>query len=307
LGVTFVSSPISFGVYTFPAGFVLAEQDLEYTIESIKVPRRWIEHSGASWPGARRIKISGTIGGEGAVDSSGNPITSFDASEAELNRMLQAVYRPLTPGPQEFSLLSGPLQPLTVGQADGRIIMAQIKDHKVSYLEGSWRKAIQVELDFEAPDPCWMDATDTVLSETIASGSTVSKTWTVTLLGSAKAWPVFYFGNGSNVTGTLTAKVTYNQLPGSPHISVSLAANNQGAFLISSEPRARGAYMAYTGSSPTADTYSDSLTGNLSFVNTVGDGEFFPYLLPGSQTVEMDGVTGPSYLLSVTYRQRYWF
>lgn len=313
--MTFATSPISYGEYTFPAGFTVLDQEQQFTIEEAKVPLRYRDKADPGYMAARIVRIGGYVGGEGAVDSSGALIDTFEKAEAEANKIIQVCSTPFTlPTLGAFSGQTQQYLPLVIGAGDGRMIMAQVaSEPKVEYLVGSGRRAIFVTVDFLGADPAWIDASPTVTNPSVASGIA---TGTYSIGGSTKTWPDFYWLHTFHVlTGTSTLRVTYLQLDplGSKYIELTIPAAvqyNYGGILIQTHPKLRGIFGRFGSPTPAyvdlVDVIAEDLTGQMLIKNTVGDGEFFPYFLPGSNQVDWTLRSSAS-ALQMTHRKAFLF
>lgn len=261
--MTFVQSPISFGAYVFPAGFRLAGRDNDAVIEEIKVPFL----DGTSAPAGSRnskvIRVTGQIGGNGAVDSSGSYITNRDQAEAEINLMT--------------SYLEAGYQQLKVGSTDGRFIWAQKRKFSTVVAEATNQTVIQVDVEFLAQDPRWLAAAASTLS-----GASLAAVL-ATNSGSALTYPKFTFTgayvnpfasvNPGNGAGYITAATVLTMGAGDTLVIDCDPRNRANAVLLNGVPRL-------------------DLLGSNGITNTMGDSAFFPYLLPGNNAVTAHGSSG---------------
>jgi hypothetical protein len=256
--VTFVTSTISFGGYTFPAGFHVLDLGNDTVIDEVKVP--FIDGTSAP-PGSRNSKVihlQGTIGGWGAVDSSGNYITTSDQAEAEYQTMV--------------SYLESGYQQLTLGQTPARYILAQKRKLLKTPVPGTGRRALDIEIEFLAQDPRWLSTTIHT-----ATGSTFGGNNFVQNSGTAISYPKF------TITGACTNPGF--QIQGTPGQYVSIATTftmNAGDQLVfDCDPRNRPNAILYTPNGGSATPRLDIL-GTNGITNTFGNSAMMPYMLPNT-------------------------
>ncbi len=256
-------SAIQFGAYRFPVSTMLVEIDQNTQLDEQKIPLR----DGSSLPVGSRtsktISLKGTIGGWGSVDAAGNFVLNRDQATSELQRL-------------ELALSQGK-QPLIVGDSDGRFIMCQRKTFKAKPLEATRAAVVEFTIDFIADDPRWLSAA--VLGSTgLAPG-----TQDFTSDGNAIVYPVLTI----IATGAVAA-FTYAIVPagatGGITLSPTLALATGDVLKIDSNPRNRPNAILYNGV-PRLDVLST--VGAI--VNTIGDAEFFPYMLGGANSVTLTG------------------
>jgi hypothetical protein len=280
--VSFSPSTISLGGYTFPASFKLVSRDQPTTIDEVKIP--FFDGSNAA-PGTRSskvIRIGGTIGGPGSVDSFGNYISTRDQAEAELNLM--------------STYLESGYQPLRAGLTPPRSIQAQKRKSTFTYVEGTARSVIEVDLEFVAPDPRWLsDATTTV-----GGGPSISTT--VTVGGTGITYPVFTF------TGPYVNPLVKISPPGGGYVQLALTLTMAAGetLVVDCDPRRRATGIVYnTNVVANAGSRLDVIGIN-GATNTVGDSAFFPYLRPGSNTIVANGAANGT-SVTASWQEAYVF
>ena len=276
--MTFVQSAISFGGYTFPAGFRLDQRVQDNVIEEVKIPFLDGTSAPASSRDSKKIHVVGTIGGWGAVDSSGAYIGNRDQAEAELNLM--------------YSYLESGYQQLKVGATPARYIYAQKIKSTAQYEEASQQQKIDVDITFLAQDPRWL-ATAT---SSIGGGTSIAAV-IATSNGSSLTYPKFTF-SGAYTNPTLTVYPGN----GTPYITCAMTLTMVGGdtLVVDCDPRNRQNAILYNGN-PRLD-----ILGTAGLTNTVGDAAFFPYLLAGANKVNANGsVNGTS--VTMTWQDAYLF
>ena len=261
--MAFVQSAISFGAYQFPAAFWLRSVQDDATIDEVKIPFL----DGTSAPpgtrGSKKINVSGTIGGFGAVDSSGNLILTRDQAENEAQLMR--------------SYLASGYQKLVVGYTPARYIYAQLQKFTTAPVQYAGRLALGVELTFLAQDPRWLAS---------AAGSVslpVGVTENVTSNGTTQTYPIV------TINGPLTnpfVKVTPAGASGyiEDALAVTLASTDQ--IVVDCDPRNRANAVMLNGV-PRLD-----LLGTAGVTNTLGDSAPFPYLRVGVNTALVSAASG---------------
>lgn len=261
--MTFVASNITFGSYTFPAGMSVDTMQQPQQIDELKVPFL----DGTSAPAGTRlskaIRISGYIGGFGAVDSSGAYILSQDQAEAEI-QLLQ-------------SILESGYQMLSIGATPTRSIIAQKKNAVFTAVEAANRRGWYCQIDFLAQDPRWISSAITVTP--FGTGATA----TVTNAGNAVSYPKFM---ASGVFVNPTFKITPHGLSGYVQHTYAVTMITTDVLVVDCDPRNRSNAVLLNGV-PRLD-----LLGTSGIVNTIGDAAFFPYLLGGTNTVVLGASSG---------------
>jgi phage-related protein len=254
--MSYVQSALSFGGYIFPAAFVLLQRDQPTSIDEVKVPMYMGTTAPVGTMGSKVLSLRGTIGGQGAVDSAGVYILNKTQAEAELNLMA--------------SYLESGYQPFGISQTPPRTIAAQKRKFTTKPRDGTDQACVDVEIELVAPDPRWIG---TASASIAASG-------TATAGGSAPTFPKATF------TGAGTPPTLKIQPAGSAGYVQVIAGYTMLAgdtLVIDCDPRNRAKAILLNGL-PRLD-----LLGTAGATNTVGDNAFFPYLLPGANTVTMTG------------------
>ena len=247
--MTFVTSRLSFGAYNFPAAFMLVYRQQDTTVDVVKLPYQDGSNIPAGTRSEKKISIKGQIGGIGAVDSSGNYITTRDQAEAELNLM--------------SSYLDAGYQQLTVGASPARYLTAQKTTFKATPVEGTSQTAYSVEIEFVAQDPRWL---------AVSGSSTPALSGTLTSNGTTIVWPVFTI-TGASAGATIT--ITPAGYGGITLVLLN-AAIAAGSLVINTDPRSRNLGVLLNGAA------SLSLVDYVNSQNNNGDSSFFPYMRPGS-------------------------
>lgn len=261
--MSFVPSVYSFGDYTFPIGFVLVERDQDSRIDTVDIPMRDGSLAPAGVEAAKSLRLVGQVGGNGAVDSSGNYITTRDQCTAELNLMA--------------SYLRQGYQQLKAGDADGRYIWAQKQKFVATYEPGCGGRIAQVEIQFLAQDPRWLSAATN--THDFGAGGTAN----VDGAGSAIAYPQL------TVHGPFTnpyLQITPAGESGSVKVTATVALVAGDVLVIDCDPRNRANALLLNGA-PRLD-----LLGTSGSVNTLGNDAYFPYLSPGTNSVTAGAAGG---------------
>lgn len=262
----FLQSAASFGGYTFPYGMRLEARESDQRIDEVDIP--YLPGSNAPQGVAKSVVISltGQIGGDGAVDSSGDYITTRDQLEAELQLMR--------------SYLESGYQQLTLGFADGRYCMAQKQKLKVQYNEAEGGKIAHIDLEFLVQDPRFFSADTHTQSLSLGVGAAINNA------GTCLSFPKFTL----TATGAATNpafSVQPNGGTGYVRVALTVSLNDGDVVQIDCDPRNRANAVLLNGV-PRLD-----LLGTNGCTNTNGDQNFFPYLQPGNNTttVSLDSGT----------------
>ena len=276
--MTFVTSQLVFGSYTFPASF--SPQSRENTIvydQSLRMSKTFGEVGIYPTFGTKNVHVKGTIGGSGSVDSSGSYILTLDQAKAELE-LLQAA-------------LCGGLQNLTMGASDGRYLVCQAKDLKVTPMEGVAQTALEIDLEFEAPDPRWLANTAQTATTPFSGG------FAYTNNGSTTSYPIITINGPMTVSGggqTFEFVVTAGNSRVTGHITMNLgpALGGGDVLVIDCTPQNRAHWLQLNGADrqDLMTTYSGS-TGDAS---TYRVGEWLPYIQPGTFGLNVQATTGPA-------------
>jgi len=260
--MSFKQSTIAFGGYTFPAGFRVVDVETDTIIDEVKIPFL----DGTSAPiGSRSSKvihISGTIGGFGAVDSSGNNIMTSDQADAEFQTMV--------------SYLESGYQQLSFGQSPARYLNAQKRKLLKTALDGAGRRALQVDLELIAQDPRWLSIAVHTVTPTLVVGGNATNA--VTNAGTAITYPKLTLtcaGSGASIVNPafetedsgghmiVDVVLTYTMAPGD-------------TIIIDCDPRNRLNAVQLNGVSRL------DLLGTSGITNGAGNSAMFPYLNPGA-------------------------
>ncbi|MDB5042163.1 MAG: Phage tail protein [Candidatus Eremiobacteraeota bacterium] len=276
--MSFVTSSISFGGYSFPASFMLVSRDQPSTVDRLKIPFLDGEQIPQGTRAAKVIAIKGTIGGVGAVDSAGAFIVTRDQAEAECNLM-------------ESYLESG-YQALNVGATPARAIQCQKTKFTSTYVEGTQQTVIEVQIEFVAADPRWIATATTTLGP-----STSLNTSGIVIGGSGIVYPTATFV-GAYVNPALTL---FPSGGGGNSIRLQLLKTMVGGdqIVIDCDPRNRANGVLLNGV-PRLDLID--LTNS---TNGVGDASFFPYLSAGSSNTVTTSAGGTS--VTVSWHEAYSF
>ena len=257
--MTFVTSRLSFGGYAFPAAFMLVYRQQDTTVDVVKLPYQDGSNIPTGTRSEKKISIKGTIGGAGAVDSSGNYITTRDQAEAELNLM--------------SSYLEAGYQQLSVGASPARYLLAQKTSFKATPMEGTSQTAISVEIEFVAQDPRWIATTQS--SSTALNG-------TLTSNGTTIVWPKF--------TITAAAAGATIQIAPSGYSGIKLVLLNgavsSGTLIVDTDPRNRASAVINN-----SGVVQLSLVDYVNTLNNNGDSSFFPYMRPGANALTTTNIT----------------
>lgn len=260
---TYKQSRISFGSYTFPAGFRLQGLQDDANIDEVKIPFT----DGSSAPpgtrGSKKVRVFGTIGGYGSVDSAGNLILTLDQAENEAQLMR--------------TYLASGYQQLVAGYTPARYILAQLQKFATAPVEYTGRLALGVQITFLAQDPRWLASASS--SVTLPLGTTENAVSN----GTAITYPVI------TINGPLTnpyVQVTPAGASGSisDTFTVTMASTDQ--LVVDANPRNRPNAVQLNGS-PRLD-----LLGTSGISNTIGDSAFFPYFRPNTNTVLLSASSG---------------
>jgi hypothetical protein len=255
-----VTSTISFGGYNFPSSFQLVSSDQPTSIDEMKIPYL----DGSQIPQGTRdtktVKIKGTIGGVGAVNSGGAYINSSDLAAGELN-LLESY---LNTGYQQLNVTSSP----------ARTLLCQKTDFTASYQEATQRTVIDVEITFKAQDPRWLASTGSSSSAT--SGNLTSN-------GTAIVYPKFTL---TAFSSSASIAITPAGASGAITLALSLSALAGQTVTIDCDPRNRA--NAVVGSTTGVALYCVNAA---SCTDNSGGASFFPYLLPGNNALSVTGIT----------------
>lgn len=187
-----VTSALTFNGYTFPAGFSVDGKDQDVQLDALKLLQT---HGSIFTPPTFKpkvVKVSGHIGGYGAVDSLGVSIMDRDAAKAELNRLALAIGN-------GYGLLS-------IGNVSSpRTLRCQLQNMIVTPVPGMNQAAVAVSLAFVAPDPRWLGPWRTYTFISPDPGGTNPVPPLITY-GNAWAFPVF----------TITGPVSYTAFGAAP-------------------------------------------------------------------------------------------
>jgi hypothetical protein len=280
--VGYQASLIQFGDYVFPAAFYVSERDQENDLDDQKIPLR----DGSVIPiGSRKAKtisIAGTIGGHGAVDSSGNYILNRDQATAELNLM-------------ELALSQGK-QPLIVGDSDARVIICQRKMMKAKPLQGGRAMTIDVQIDFVAEDPRWQSAT-------LRSGGPFAPgSETITAVGNAIAYPIITITATANNVPCPAVSISPAGFGGVVQVTPTLTLASGDVVAIDSNPRNRPNAIMYNGVARL-----DTLSTASAIFNSIGNAEFFPYLLGGENAVDVNNASSSGFTWTIVWNDAYLY
>jgi len=252
----FVQSALSFGSYTFPSGFMLLSREQPRTIDEVKVPMLDGSHAPAGSRGSKVIKLRGTIGGQGAVDSFGYYINNRDQAEAEANLMA--------------AQLSSGYQQLMVGANPQRYLWAQCRKFTATYVESENQSVLECEIEFMAADPRWLS---TVVKSVDIGGQTNP---IVTTVGSAITYPKYTFNGPTAGQPNVNPRI-FAYVPGGVIIvSIAYTMAPTDTVVFDCDPRNRASAVTLNGA-PRLD-----LLGTGGIYNSANDGAFFPYLRPGA-------------------------
>jgi hypothetical protein len=267
----FIQSAVAFGGYTFPYGVYISARQSDQRVDEVDIP--YTAGSQAPQGVAKSVVISltGQIGGDGAVDSEGNYITTRDQLEAEVQLMR--------------SWIESGYQELTLGFADGRYCMAQKQKLKVTYAATENGRIAHVDIDLLVQDPRFLSAATHTEDLTAGTAATIANA------GTALSYPKF------TLTATAAAtNPTFQVSPagGSGYVQIALTVNlNDGDVLvIDCDPRNRANAVLLNG------VPSLSLLGTNGCTNTNGDQNFFPYLQPGNNSALVTLATGSATIVA---------
>jgi phage-related protein len=261
--MTWIQSNISFGAYTFPAAFGLDTVQQPNQIDETKIPFL----DGTSAPAGSRqskiIRITGFIGGYGAVDSTGTYIMTQDQAKVEFDLLSAAV--------------EAGYQKLSVGDTPARYIYAQKKTMTITPVEGSGRTGLLITIDFIAQDPRWLSTI--VTATNFGTGATN----TITNAGNIFTFPKLTI---AGVFVNPVFKVTPHGSSGYIQQTYTITLAGGDVLTIDCDPRNRANGVLLNGA-PRLD-----VLGTTGITNTVGDAAFFPYLLAGTNTVQTSATSG---------------
>lgn len=257
--MTFVQSKFTFGGYRFPASFYVVSDECDQVIDEAKIP--YLDGTNAP-PGTRNsrtIMMAGTIGGFGAVDSSGAYILTPDQAEAEAQLMKTA--------------LNAGYQQLAYDNTPARYILAQKSKLLISPHDANGRRALDVQISFLAPDPRW-------LSTATHSYVTTSTPTNEANNGTARSYPKWTFVATAAVTNP-TLRITPAGASGYIQVALTCSLANGDTVVIDCDPRniSNAVVLTPYGGSPFARL---DLLGTTGLTNTIGDGVLFPYMSPGT-------------------------
>lgn len=262
---SFLQGAVSFGGYTFPYGVRLSVREHDSRIDEVDIPYTAGSQAPQGVAHSITISLTGQIGGDGAVDSSGDYITTRDQCEAEVQLMM--------------SWLESGYQQLTIGLADGRYCMAQKQKCKVQYNETEGGRIAHIDIDFLVQDPRFLSASTHTTDLTIGTNATIANA------GNALSYPKFTLTATAPATNP-TFKVTPAGGSGYIEIALTVSLSDGDVITIDCDPRNRDNAVLLNG------IQRLDLLGTSGCTNTNGDQNFFPYLQPGNNTVLVSLATG---------------
>lgn len=267
-------SRFKFGGYTFPVGMILAERQQDSRVDQTDVPFSPGVNAPAGLTAARTLRLTGQIGGMGAVNSSGIYITTIDLLEAELQLMASW----LESGYQQFS----------AGYADNRYCWAQKTKLKKTLAEAEGGLVAHVEIELVVPDPRWFTGTTNSTSQIHHGGSNVN----CVSNGSGLVYPKITFtANGDHCTNPTVKIFVGNSTGGSnPYVQLQLDTSQLSGghtgtadvITIDCDPANRPNAILLNGAPALY------LIGTSGSTNTMGNQAFFPYMVPGNNLVHLD-------------------
>lgn len=265
--MTWVTSPITFGGYTFPYGMRLQDRSQDARIDQTDIPFTPGVNAPAGLTGVRTIHLTGIIGGYGAVDSSGAYITTRDQLEAEIQYMA--------------AWLESGYQQLTIGFSDSRYCYAQKSKLKATYREAEQGIIAQIDIELIAQDPRWFSTTVNSTPNMIHGGANQH----CDSAGSGIVYPkVTFTANGYAATNPKFTVYPGSHSSSSPYVQIALTYSMGGGdvIVVDCDPQNRPNAVLLNGT-PRLD-----LLGTTGSTNTVGNQSFFPYLVPGNNLVSMN-------------------
>lgn len=168
---------LAYAGYLFNASWFLSDIGYEVTMEPVDIPFAPGQYNAPGKPGPKAFTIGGADGGNGSIlDSNGNPITTLDQAQAEVDRLMPLAYM----GDQ-------PLQ----WRVD-RWVYAQMQKPKITYMTGNGYRCPVIALDFLATDPrSFSYAAHSTPIQSGASGGATSAT--LANAGSWRSYPKITF------------------------------------------------------------------------------------------------------------------
>ena len=278
----FLSSNISFGLYTFPNGFKLVSADQQTKLDELEIPFLDGAHAPPGYLSSKVIRLNGMLGGSGALDSNGNYIKNRDDLDAEINVMAQQIE-------------SG-YQYLTVGISNrSRVILAQKRKFIATYMEGTRNTVTDIQIEFIAPDPRWLNSVPSIATFPANGGAA-----TLTSNGSATSYPVF------TIVGAATnpyIQITPVGFAGVLKVQPIVTLGSTDTLVINCDSRARAQSIMLNGA------YRLDLLGPSSLTNNAGTQDFFPLIRPGGNPASVGADNAPSnnFNASVAWNDAYLF
>jgi len=298
--MAFVKSPITFGDYTFPSGFRVESVEQGSQIDQVKAPLRIGSLAAPGNMLPKIVRIRGTVGGTGAVDSSGNFFVHKADALAELSLLRKYIEGDYTRNdPVLFDRM------LTIGASDLRQTRAQKRTFTWSPIPGTNGTAWDVQCEFLCPDPRWLQPTISDTGALLPPVGSSSSTFDLVVGHTAPTWPTILIGvdNGS----AWTVRVAYLQLDGTGAEYIEVASPTPPAqsgvtqHTINTDPNRRGGRGVINGPYllsaafdyvPASNHWQQAMTTKNTIVSDPSlFGEIFPVLLPGTQRVTWSGYT----------------
>jgi hypothetical protein len=288
--------------YIFPQAFRVVSLEQVMDIEQVPIPLRHFVYAGAGGlSDARKVKLEGTIGG-------GSNFGGWFSGDHAVNGTFYPEGAIVTPDDVETCLqrisnvlnMRGPGY-LRLGHADNRFAWAMISNWQASFLEATFRRVIQVNVELIIPEACFIGPIVTVQ----CAGTT--GTITITPGGSAPCWPSYWLTAAPGVKPWV--KVVY---PNGSQIvaacSIPADRTDVSWITIATDPRRRG---IWNGEGTEKLARDNELTAWLTSQNTRGGGELLPFLhaTPAVNTISWAAnyVDGSGNGMYMRYRSRWAF
>lgn len=271
--MTFITSSLAFGSYTFPYGMRLQDRQQDTRIDVTDIPFTAGVSAPAGLTGQRTIRLTGMIGGYGAVDSAGAYIQTKDQLEAELQLMM--------------SWLESGYQRFTKGDSDGRYCYAQKSKAKATYKEAENGLIAYVDIELIVADPRWFATAVQSTGQIHHGGGDATKVSN----GSGLVYPkVVFTANGDHITNPTFTVHPGSSSGGSNYVKITLTTAQMSGghtgtadvITIDCDPANRPNAVLLNGAPALW------LLGNNGCQNTMGNQAFFPYMVPGNNLIHID-------------------
>jgi hypothetical protein len=265
------ASLISFGGYTFPAGFRVAERRNPSTIDIVDLLGVAGKRITPGLAAEAEIDIQGQVGSD--FNAVGTALGTVDTLQTELNTL--------------FAQLESGYQQLSISENPARYLYAQKKDCSLAHEEGFGRWVGWPKITFVAQDPRWLSST--VHTTTLPSGST-----SIGNLGSAPTFPVF------TVTGpAVNPSFSIAQSGGAMTFQPTVTMGATDTLIVTTDPRSAPYAVQLNG------VIRMDLIGTNAFTNTFGSlGAWFPYLTPGTWLATV--LLGGSGTCQISWPDAWW-